>query len=120
MPPVSRILGWGLAFVNQTELSFPTARGCVGAAWVGCSQRVGGPSFAAKLAGAVRLVEEVVAVAQRFLCVLVDRNGDRLDVLITSIVAQLHLTKPVLRTLPFVGGAAMELFRAEKIATVRD
>ena len=28
-------------------------------------------SFAAKLADAVRLVEEVVAVAQRFLCVLI-------------------------------------------------
>ena len=68
------------------------------------SPQLAARSFAAKLADAVRLVEEVVAVAQRFLRVLVDRNGDRLDVLITSIVAQLHLTKPVLRTLPFVGG----------------
>jgi hypothetical protein len=33
------------------------------------------------LTNAVRLVEEVVAVAQRLLCVLVDRNGDSLDVL---------------------------------------
>ena len=56
------------------------------------------------LADTVGFVEKVVAVAQRLLSVLVDRNGDRLDVLITSIVAQLHLTKPVLRTLPFVGG----------------
>ena len=98
-------MGWGLAFVNQTELSFPTARGCVGAGprWDVVNE-LAARSFAAKLADAVRLVEEVVAVAQRFLCVLVDRNGDRLDVLITLIVAQLHLTKPVLRTLPFVGG----------------
>jgi hypothetical protein len=33
------------------------------------------------LADAVRLVEKVVAVAQRLLCVLIDRNCDRLDVL---------------------------------------
>jgi hypothetical protein len=30
---------------------------------------------AAKLADAIRLVEKVVAVAQRFLCILIDRNG---------------------------------------------
>jgi hypothetical protein len=38
--------------------------------------------FAAELADAVGLVEKVVTVAQRFLCVPVDRNGDRLTVLI--------------------------------------
>jgi hypothetical protein len=36
------------------------------------------------LADAVGLVEKVVAVSQRFLCVLVDRNRDRLDVLAFS------------------------------------
>jgi hypothetical protein len=36
----------------------------------------------ASLTDAVRLVEEVVAVAKRFLCVLVDRYCDRLDVLV--------------------------------------
>jgi len=33
-------------------------------------------------ADAIGLVEKVIAVAQRLLCVLVDRNGDRLNVLI--------------------------------------
>ena len=33
------------------------------------------------LADSVRLVEKVVAVAQRLLCILVDRDDDRLDVL---------------------------------------
>ena len=37
---------------------------------------------AAALPDAVGLVEEVIAVAQRLLCVLVYRDGDRLDVLI--------------------------------------
>ena len=52
--------------------------------------------------------------------VLIDRNGDPPELLVTSIVAQLRLTKPVLPTPPLCGGAAMELFRAEKIATVQD
>jgi hypothetical protein len=34
------------------------------------------------LTDAVGFVEEIVAVAQRLLCVLVNRNGDRLDMLI--------------------------------------
>ena len=46
----------------------------------------GGTAF--RLADAVGLVEEVIAVAQRFLCVLIDRNGDRLDVLIAVALAR--------------------------------
>jgi hypothetical protein len=41
------------------------------------------PSLATKLTDAVRLVEKVVAVAQRLLGVLVDRDRDRLHVLST-------------------------------------
>jgi hypothetical protein len=43
--------------------------------------QLGGPARAA-LADAVGLVEEVAPVTQRLLSVLIDRNGDRLDVLI--------------------------------------
>ena len=39
------------------------------------------------LADAVGLVEEVVAVAQRLLCVLIDRDRDCLDVLIAVALA---------------------------------
>ena len=46
----------------------------------------GGTAF--RLADAVGLVEEVIAVAQRFLCVLIDRNGDRLDVLIAVTLSR--------------------------------
>lgn len=42
---------------------------------------LGHPGNPARLADAVRFVEEVVAVAERLLCVLIDRNGDRLDML---------------------------------------
>jgi hypothetical protein len=40
------------------------------------------------VADAVGLVEEVISVAQRLLCVLIDRNGDRLDVLIAVALAR--------------------------------
>ena len=39
-------------------------------------------------ANTTRLVEKVVAVAERLLCVLVDRNGDRLDVLVAVALAR--------------------------------
>ena len=41
-----------------------------------------------RLADPIGLVEEVIAVAQRFLCVLIDRNGDRLDVLIAVTLSR--------------------------------
>jgi hypothetical protein len=44
------------------------------------------------LANAIRLVEEVVAVAQRLLGVLVDRHDDRLDVWIAVALARGSLT----------------------------
>jgi hypothetical protein len=40
------------------------------------------------LTDTVGLVEEVVAVAQRFLCILIDRNSDRLNVLIAVALAR--------------------------------
>jgi hypothetical protein len=43
---------------------------------------------AAALADAIGLVEKVIAVAQRLLCVLVDRDCDRLDVLIAVALAR--------------------------------
>jgi hypothetical protein len=43
---------------------------------------------ARKLANAIGLVEKVVAVAKCLPCVLVDRNGDRLDVLIAIALAR--------------------------------
>jgi hypothetical protein len=42
----------------------------------------------APLADTVGLVEKVIAVAQRLLRVLVDRNGDRLDVLVAVAFAR--------------------------------
>jgi len=47
----------------------------------------------APLADTVGLVEKVIAVAQRLLRVLVDRNGDRLDVLIAMALARRLLTQ---------------------------
>ena len=41
-----------------------------------------------ELADAIGLIEKVVAIAQRFLCVLVDRDRDRLDVLIAMALAR--------------------------------
>jgi hypothetical protein len=40
------------------------------------------------LAGTVGLVEKVIAVAQRLLAYCLDRNGDRLDVLIAVILSR--------------------------------
>ena len=42
---------------------------------------------------AIGLVEKVIAVAERLLCVLVDRNGDRLDVLIAVALSRGPLPK---------------------------
>jgi hypothetical protein len=44
--------------------------------------RVNNQTSARALADAVRLVEKVIAVAQRLLGVLINRNADRLDVLV--------------------------------------
>ena len=48
---------------------------------------------ATALTDAVWLVEEVAAVAQRLLCVLIDRDRDRLDVLIAVALARGALTQ---------------------------
>ena len=44
-------------------------------------------------ADAIGLVEKVIAVTQRFLCVLIDRDGDRLDVLVAVALARRALTQ---------------------------
>ena len=62
-----------------------------------CRSRRRRPLRWVKLADAVRLVEEVVAVAERFLCVLVDRNGSRLDVLIAVTFTRRPLPQPARR-----------------------
>jgi hypothetical protein len=41
------------------------------------------------LADAIRLVEKVVPVAQRLLCILIDRNGDCLEIICLSIIIAL-------------------------------
>jgi hypothetical protein len=57
-----------------------------------------------QLAEAVGLVEKEIAVAQRLLCVLADRNGDRLDMLI-AVAFTLGPLPQFSKRMPSIGSA---------------
>jgi hypothetical protein len=67
------------------------------------------PHLVGALSHTVGLVEKVVAVAQRLLCILIDRNGDRLDVL-----KAMALTRGALPQL----GERVDLWRVARLLVV--